>query len=186
MSHVTNIILITGCYDKSYLEVYEYLKQKYNLREPLTRVDQHITNPKAMECDVWMGTVNDVFDKDELVQVFKNAKWECKRTDQELDFAQLLIKEPADRAFSVYTIGPKDTSVESVIPEGYEEIDSLYYACGGAAEKDAKDFLASIGMRLNYENAYSPDKEYYIQYVSSGHERDSSGDNIVVWRKKHD
>ncbi|MDR3502901.1 MAG: hypothetical protein P4L79_09985 [Legionella sp.] len=43
--------------------------------------------------------------------------------------------------------------------------------------------LNSIGIESPYDD-FSEDKKYFAQYVGSGHERDSSGDIVNLWKKK--
>lgn len=36
----------------------------------------------------------------------------------------------------------------------------------------------------NPYDCYSDDLEYFAEFVSGGHERDSSGDHVVLWKRK--
>jgi hypothetical protein len=49
------------------------------------------------------------------------------------------------------------------------------------------EFLESIQMSDDFwfESIYSPDKTYYLEWIDSGHERDSSGDCLTVWKREN-
>ena len=68
----------------------------------------------------------------------------------------------------------------------YEYHTSFFPCYSNESQKELEAFLSSIGAdEYDYYNVYSPDKEYYIQYKSSGHERDSSGDCVTIWKRNN-
>lgn len=62
---------------------------------------------------------------------------------------------------------------------------SFYPNYSSACEKEAKAFLVSIGFDNHslYGDCESLDGQWKLVYVSSGHERDSSGDHVDLYRK---
>jgi len=71
------------------------------------------------------------------------------------------------------------------VPEGYEYIESYYPYWSSAGDKILNRDYKLYGFEpYGYDDVYSKDKKYYSQFVSSGHERDSSGDHYKLYKKK--
>jgi hypothetical protein len=89
MSHVTDIILITGCFDfpnDSFIDKYK-----------LIRVDEMCKSGKAMQCTMYIAAIN-YLDIDVLLDDFQLLKLD----DSQL--AQILIKDEHDDVFKPHRL----------------------------------------------------------------------------------
>ena len=66
---------------------------------------------------------------------------------------------------------------------GYDYVKCWYPFYSSKSENEMNQELAAFGIDNPYDS-YSDDLEYFSEFVSGGHERDSSGDHIVLWKRK--
>lgn len=101
MSHVTDIILVTGIEDGAKHQnehpnadyVSEYLEKEHNCK--LNKVDQYAGGGKKVQCDVFMAAIN-YLNIPLFVEHFYSVKWSYP------ELVQLMIKDEHDEKFTIY------------------------------------------------------------------------------------
>lgn len=66
--------------------------------------------------------------------------------------------------------------------KGYEAIEYFHPYYSSYGEKEMNKRLLEVGID-SPNDTFSPDNMYYAEIISSGHERDSSGDHVVLWKR---
>ena len=88
MSVVTSIIFSSGFEEPAALNKY--------LGQPLIQTEECAGGNKAFQADIYIGAFNNI-DADELIQIFKDYKWQFPES------AQLMIKREHDDKFTIYS-----------------------------------------------------------------------------------
>jgi hypothetical protein len=102
MSVVTDVILITGIFDRcDTTPTVDLLNKKITVKHdrPLVRIDHHAGGDKVMESDVYAGAFN-YLDRDWLIEAVRSMDWE------DPDRVQLLIKGHEENQFTSYAVAP--------------------------------------------------------------------------------
>lgn len=70
--------------------------------------------------------------------------------------------------------------------EQYELVTCFFPSYSSISEKEMYSYLKKIGIEdyMTGDSFVTEDREYFLEWKDSGHERDSSNDVLYIWKKK--